>query len=88
MQPAQRNALLALLEPVYRRGGKSEFPRELGEGLLPSPAAKKISKLLVQRTCHGIFLRHCSFRMWNIFRIWNGSCTPYSSKYEAARHRR
>lgn len=74
MQATERDALLAAFESVQRRWREAELPGEFGERLRSTGASEKLRKLFVQSTGHSRVLMDLSFRMRNIFRIWNRTC--------------
>ena len=65
LEAAQRNALLALLQTMKRRGGKSELFGKLGKSHVTALPAKKRSKLFFQSVTHPAMLADISFRLRN-----------------------
>jgi hypothetical protein len=65
LEAAQRNALLALLQTMNRRGGQSELFGKLGKSHVTAFLAKKRSKLFFQSVAHPAMLANNLFRLRN-----------------------
>jgi hypothetical protein len=65
LKAAQRNALLALLQTMKRRGGKTELFRKLGKSHITAFLAKKRSELFFQSVTHPAMLANNPFRLRN-----------------------
>ena len=65
LESPQRNTLLALLQTMKCRGGKSEFFGKLDERHFAPFLAKKRSELFFQRVTHLPMLANCLFRLRN-----------------------
>lgn len=65
LKPTQRNALLALLQTMKRRGGKSDLFGKLAKGHITTFLAKKHSELFFQNIMHLAMLTNHLFRLRN-----------------------
>jgi hypothetical protein len=65
LKATERNALLALLQTMKCRGGKSEFFGKLSKSHITAFLAKKRSKLFFQSVTHSAMLANISFRLRN-----------------------
>jgi len=65
LKTAQSNALLALLQTMKRRGGKSELFGKLGKSHIATFLAKKRSELFFQSVTHPVMLANNLFRLRN-----------------------
>jgi CheY-like chemotaxis protein len=54
VQPPQRDALFASLQPVKSRLRQAELSRELGKSLVAACPAQELSKLFIKNTSHGL----------------------------------
>ena len=65
LEAAQRNALLALLQPVQRRGGQTELFGKLGKRHVAALLAQKRRELFFQSVTHPAMLANNLFRLRN-----------------------
>jgi hypothetical protein len=69
LKAAQRDALLALLQAMKRRGGQPELFGKLGKSHIAAFLAEKRSKLSFQSVAHPAMLANNLFRLRNKLRL-------------------
>jgi len=65
LKAVQRNALLALLQTMKRRGGKSDLSGKLDKSHIAAFLAKKHRELFFQSVTHSTMLANNLFRLRN-----------------------
>ena len=66
MEVSQRNALLALFEPMQSRGRQASLSRKFGEGHVAALFAEKRGKLFFENIAHIRYAWENTFRLRNI----------------------